>query len=672
MALAPASGTAPAPLRLTFNPNGVAAGTYSGVLAAVAPNSFNVIDWLPVSLTVFAPPPCTYTLVPSGGTITAAGGSGSFTVFTGSLCAWTATTTDAFVTIPAASAAGTGSGIVQYSVGSNGGVAARTGTITVNGQSYTITQFGSNCALTITPANATATAAGGLANVNVTTTNSSCAWTASGLSASPTSGTGNGNVSFIIPANTNVAPVTLNAQVQLAPAGPVSTFTVIESGAGCTFSLSAPGANFPDTGGSGQVTVTTPAACSYSTVNGPSWITTVAGQSGAGSGTLTYSVASNSTTVSRTGTLTIGGVPFTITQAPTPCSVTVDATNSGSPFGSGIGSGILAIDTNGPNCSWAASSPVTWITLTQPSSGTGNGAVQLNVSSNASSTTSRSANLTVAGQSVTVTQGGTICSYVLGSANSSIPYGGGSGSVSVTAPGACAWSSATDPSASWLTISSSGAGGSSNVAFVAAPNNSSTARSGTLTIAGQPFTVNEAAGPCTYILSATSATLAATSSSGLFTFSTATSGCPNQAVSFANWLTATATSPDGFSGTVNFTATANPSGANRNGTIQFAGQTFTVTQTAAACAFSLNSYGLALGQAGGMSNVFGSPSVQGCTPTVGTNQPTIVTLGNLTGPSGNIFTLPFVVMNYNSTVTGIRTMVISFGGQLFTIKQTSW
>jgi hypothetical protein len=95
-------------------------------------------------------------------------------------------------------------------------------------------------------------------------------------------------------------------------------------------------------------------------------------------------------------------------------------------------------------------------------------------------------------------------------------------------------------------------------------------------------------------------------------------------------------------------------------------------ETGAACAFSLNSYGIALGDAGGSSSVLGSASAQGCTPSVGTSQPTIVTLGNLTGPSGNLFTLPFIVASYNSTVTGIRRMVISFGGQLFTIKQTSW
>jgi hypothetical protein len=194
-----------------------------------------------------------------------------------------------------------------------------------------------------------------------------------------------------------------------------------------------------------------------------------------------------------------------------------------------------------------------------------------------------------------------------------------------------------------------------------------------LTIAGQPFTVTEAAGPCTYILNSTNTTLASAGANGSFTFSTATSGCATAAVSYASWLTATtSSSPDGTSGTVSFAALVNPFGATRTGNIQFAGQTYTVKQSGSACAYNLNSYGMAVGQAGGLGSVIGSPNAQGCTPTVGTTQPGIVTLGTLGGPVGNIFTLPFTVISYSSTVTGARTMVITFGGQSFTIKQTSW
>jgi hypothetical protein len=225
-----------------------------------------------------------------------------------------------------------------------------------------------------------------------------------------------------------------------------------------------------------------------------------------------------------------------------------------------------------------------------------------------------------------------------------------------------------------LTITSTGSGGTSNVVFTATANPTASARSGTLTIAGRPFTVTEAAGPCSYLLSGSNTILAQAGASGLFTFSTGTSGCSATAQSFANWLTATTTSSaDGASGTVNFTAAPNPAGAIRKGTIQFGGQTYTVAQTGAACAYSLASYGTTLGKTGGPGSVLGSASAQGCgTPPDGTDSPGAVNLGTLSGQGNGIYTLPFAVLNYNSTVTGTRKMTITFGGQPYIIKQTSW
>ncbi|HUB80572.1 MAG TPA: putative Ig domain-containing protein [Bryobacteraceae bacterium] len=679
------SGSAPATLNLNLNTAALSAGTYAGVLAVSAPTAVNGGAAIPVVLTVTALPPCVYTLVPTGDSVPAAGGAGSFAVETSSQCPWTATTADNFVTITQASASGTGTGSVQYSLSANTGGNARTGTISVNGQTYTVTQFGSSCSLALTPPSVNAAAGMSLAPVNVTTSSAACGWTASGLGATPSAGTGDQTVTFTIPANPNANPQTLTATVTLN-GGAASTFTVNQAGAGCTVGLSAPGAEVaysnPDGGPvPGQVNVTTPVGCPWTAVSGPTWIhvTTPLNGMGTGPGTLTYSVDPNST-MPRTATISVGGVPYTISQDPAPCSVTVDPSQSGSPIAFAGGGGILAVTANGSNCTWMASSPVSWLTLSTGAgssssvSGSGSMNITISASSNAASTMSRSASLSVAGTSVAVTQGGTQCSYVLGSSAASIPYGGGSGSVTVTAPSACLWSSSTDPSAAWLTISSSGSGGTSNVVFNAAPNATASPQVGILTIAGQQFTVTEGAGPCSYILNNTSTTLSAAGGTGGFTFSTGTSGCTTQGISFASWLVpATSSSPDGTSGNVSFTAAANPSGMTRTGTIQFGGQTYTVSETGAACAYSLNSYGLALGQGGGTNlDVYGSPSAQGCTPDVGTNQPTIVTLQALGPLTGGIFTLPFSVTPYISTVTGLRTMIITFGGQIFVIKQTSW
>jgi hypothetical protein len=144
-------------------------------------------------------------------------------------------------------------------------------------------------------------------------------------------------------------------------------------------------------------------------------------------------------------------------------------------------------------------------------------------------------------------------------------------------------------------------------------------------------------------------------------------------VSYSSWIAVTTSSaPDGSSGTVNYTVAANVAGGSRTGYIQLPGQSFTIVQTGAPCAYSFNSYGQAFSTAGGPGSVLGSPSAGGCVPTVGTTQPTIVTLGALQGPVLDIFTLPYTVSPFTSVTPAIRYATITFGGQFFTVKQRSW
>jgi hypothetical protein len=81
---------------------------------------------------------CTFALNPTAsGTIAAGGGGGSFVVTTGTGCAWTATTTNSWIHVTAGS--GPSSGSVTYTVDLNTD-AARTGTISAGGQTYTVSQ----------------------------------------------------------------------------------------------------------------------------------------------------------------------------------------------------------------------------------------------------------------------------------------------------------------------------------------------------------------------------------------------------------------------------------------------------------------------------------------------------------------------------------------------------
>jgi uncharacterized repeat protein (TIGR01451 family) len=80
------------------------------------------------------------------------------------------------------------------------------------------------------------------------------------------------------------------------------------------------------------------------------------------------------------------------------------------------------------------------------------------------------------------------CSYIGALSQQSYPITGGIGNLSVGATTGCAWTATTD--SSWLTVTagSSGVGGGS-VSYAVAPNPGSASRSGTLTVAGQSFTI---------------------------------------------------------------------------------------------------------------------------------------------------------------------------------------
>jgi hypothetical protein len=117
---------------------------------------------------------------------------------------------------------------------------------------------------------------------------------------------------------------------------------------------------------------------------------------------------------------------------------------------------------------------------------------------------------------------------------------------------------------------------------------------------------------------------------------------------------------------------ANPAAATRSGTIQLAGQTFTVTQVAAACAYSLNFYAFLWNQAGGNGTILASPSATSCTPSASVNQPFVGVTATPTGPVLDIFTESYTVSPFISSDSQVRRATILLGGQAVVIKQTSW
>lgn len=85
----------------------------------------------------------------------------------------------------------------------------------------------------------------------------------------------------------------------------------------CSFSINPSSASFAAAGGTASVTVTAGTGCNWTAVSNNSFITITSGSSGSGNGTVNYSVANNTGTTSRTGTMTIAGLTVTVTQAGT-------------------------------------------------------------------------------------------------------------------------------------------------------------------------------------------------------------------------------------------------------------------------------------------------------------------------------------------------------------------
>ena len=126
--------------------------------------------------------------------------------------------------------------------------------------------------------------------------------------------------------------------------------------------------------------------------------------SGTGTGSVNYTVAANTASAGRTGTLVVGGQTVTISQAGVPpaCAYTVSPLTATYP--SAGGSGAVTVATTSA-CGWTAVSADNWITITSGASGSGNGTVSYSVQANLG-LLARSGTLTVAGQTVTISQAG--------------------------------------------------------------------------------------------------------------------------------------------------------------------------------------------------------------------------------------------------------------------------
>ena len=121
-----------------------------------------------------------------------------------------------------------------------------------------------------------------------------------------------------------------------------------------------------------------------------------------------------------------------------PCSSSISPGNVS--VGGGASSGTVAVTAVG-GCPWTATSGAAWLSITAGGGGTGNGAVSYSVAANAT-TAQRQGNLSIAGQTFTVTQAAG-CTYSITPTATNVASGASTGNVAVSAGASCPWSAAS-------------------------------------------------------------------------------------------------------------------------------------------------------------------------------------------------------------------------------------
>ncbi len=214
-----------------------------------------------------------------------------------------------------------------------------------------------------------------------------CSWSASSdaawITLSASGGTGDGSFTFSVDAN----PATVARQgVITVSSGTASDvqITIDQDALPCAVTGFTPAtAEFTAVGGNGSTTISTNGSnCGWSASSDAAWLVITSGASGTGtSGTIAYTVATNTVAASRTATITANGQTHVVTQAAADCTVSLDPATAS--FDAAGGSGSVSVTTNGDACSWSASSDAAWLVITSGDSGTGtSGTIAYTVATN--------------------------------------------------------------------------------------------------------------------------------------------------------------------------------------------------------------------------------------------------------------------------------------------------
>ena len=288
---------------------------------------------------------CTYALDPTSRIFIASASTGSFNVSTAANCSWTAQSNVSWLTT---NSSGSGNGTVSYSVAANTGN-SRTGAVSVGGQSFTVFQSagnGNGCPSTTVSVGQTISATldtgcvftgtsryvdpydfAGTAGQQIIIAMSSTAFDTYLFLDGPNNQTiaqdddGGGGTNSRIPASSGsfTLPATGTYRFWATSYSPDGTtgstgpyVISLLSATSCSYSINPTSQSIAAAANSNSFNISAPMGCTWTALSNASWIVT--GSSGSGNGTINYSVAAN-TGAARTGTISVGGQLFTVTQS---------------------------------------------------------------------------------------------------------------------------------------------------------------------------------------------------------------------------------------------------------------------------------------------------------------------------------------------------------------------
>ena len=177
------------------------------------------------------------------------------------------------------------------------------------------------CPVVVSAPSGMLSAKGGSKTLKVKPRYTACDWTAVSNDSFITitagaHGAGNGTVRYTMAANTNTFPLTGTISIG------DQVVTTRQAAGGCTFTLSPKSATFSYAGTAGSPKTVKVKAnfndCEWTAVSSNSFITIIGGASGVATGTVSYTVAANTTNTALVGYITIADQAFTVTVNPPP------------------------------------------------------------------------------------------------------------------------------------------------------------------------------------------------------------------------------------------------------------------------------------------------------------------------------------------------------------------